>query len=371
MNERVLKCFNTAPDSPKWLDWRWQYRNRITNVEQLAEVLPLSGHEKEDIARCLSGFRMAITPYFASLMDQDDPDCPIRRQVVPTIHETRVLPWEHRDPLGEERDSPVPGIVHRYPDRVLFLFTRQCASYCRHCVRKRHVGEEDYVISPSQREQALSYIARTKEIRDVLLSGGDPLIMEDSLLEQLLRDLRRIPHVEVIRIGTRVPSTLPMRVTPALTAMLRKYHPLWINTQFNHPRELTQEAVTCLSGLADAGIPLGNQSVLLRGVNDNTQTMKKLLLKLVKARVRPYYLYQCDLCEGSEHFRTRVETGLEIINNLTGNISGFALPRFVIDAPGGGGKIPLLPEYIISIDREQVRLRNYEGEIYAYRQARD
>jgi lysine 2,3-aminomutase len=312
---------------------------------------------------------MAITPYFATLMDPDDPNDPLRRQAVPSIRETEVQPWEMSDPLNEEGDSPVENIVHRYPDRALFLVTRHCAMYCRYCIRKRHVGEEDYAISADARDQAIDYIARTPAIRDVLVSGGDPLTLPDKDLEEILARLRAIEHVEVIRIGTRVPSVLPMRITPELLSMLRKYHPLWINAQFNHPAELTERACQACTDIVDAGIPLGNQSVLLKGINDNAETMRELLLKLVKTRVRPYYLYQCDLCEGSNHFRTRVEVGTEIIKDLTGNISGYAIPRFVIDAPGGGGKVPVDPNYLISIDDELVEMVNYQGRRFTYPQS--
>jgi lysine 2,3-aminomutase len=311
---------------------------------------------------------MAITPYYASLMDPGDPACPIRMQAVPSINETHVQPWEAKDPLNEDNDSPVPCIVHRYPDRVLFLVTRQCATYCRHCVRKRHVGEEDYQITTAEKEKAIAYIAAAPQIRDVLVSGGDPLSLSDGDLEDIIARLRAIRHVEIIRIGTRIPAVLPMRVTPALLAMLRKYHPVWINVHFNHPRELTAESLMACSGIVDAGIPLGNQSVLLRNINDNTATMKELLLKLVQARIRPYCIYQCDLCEGIEHFRAKVETGIEIIRNLTGNISGFAVPRFVIDAPNGGGKIPIDPDFVLSLDDEKIVMRNYEGRVYTYPQ---
>ena len=356
------------PDSPEWHDWKWQYKNRITDIEKLAEVLPLSEREKQEISLCLGGFRMAVTPYFASLMDKDDPGCPIRMQVIPSINETRVLPAEKRDPLNEDHDSPVENIVHRYPDRVLFSVTRQCATYCRHCSRKRYVGEEDFIISEAAKEKAIRYIEGTPQVRDVLISGGDPFTMDDDDLEGIISRLREIEHVEIIRIGTRTPATLPMRITQPLLAMLKKYHPIWINTHFNHPRELTAESIQACADIVDAGVPLGNQSVLLKGVNDNTETMKELLLKLVRARVRPYYIYQCDLCEGIGHFRTKVETGIKIIKDLTGNISGFAVPRFVIDAPGGGGKIPVDPGYIISMDDEKIEMKNYKGIAYMYYQ---
>jgi len=369
MNKKVFSFFNTTPDSPEWNDWKWQYRNRITAVSELSQIISLNENEKKEIAE--SRFRMAITPYYASLMDPDDPACPIRIQSVPTIKETFSQPWELNDPLNEVNDSPVPHIVHRYPDRVLYLVTRQCSMYCRHCVRKRYVGEEDSLIGKSERENAVKYIAETPQVRDVLISGGDPLSMGDGELEGIISEIRAIPHVEVIRIGSRVPVVLPMRITPALLSMLRKFHPIWMNIHFNHPKEMTPESRRACENIVDAGIPLGNQSVLLRNVNDNAQTMKELLLKLVSARVRPYYVYQCDLYEGSEHFRTKVETGIEIIRSLTGNISGFAIPRFVIDAPNGGGKVPINPDYIVSLDDEKIRIRNYEGREFSYPQPRN
>jgi lysine 2,3-aminomutase len=360
-----------TPDNPLWYDWRWQFRNRITSVDELARVVPLRDGEREEIARCLTRFRMAITPYYASLMDPGDPACPIRAQAVPSILEARTLPCEMSDPLHEEADSPARNIVHRYPDRVLFLVTRRCAMYCRHCTRRRTTGEEDFAIGRDEMEEAFGYIERTPQIRDVLISGGDPLTMGDAALERIISRLRKIEHVEIIRIGTRVPVVLPMRVTRTLLAMLKKYQPIWINTHFNHPKEITPESVKACADIVDAGIPLGNQSVLLRGVNDDAETMKELLLKLVKARVRPYYLYQCDLSEGLGHFRTRVEKGIEIMHALTGNISGYALPKFVIDAPCGGGKIPVNPEYVVSMDDEKVVMRNYKGDIYTYPQPED
>ena len=357
--------------SPDWTNWKWQFRNRITGVEELEKVIVLSETEKEDIARCLKTFRMAITPYYASLMDPVNPACPIRMQAVPTINETRVLPYEMEDPLSEEFSSPVPNIVHRYPDRVLFLVTHQCSMYCRHCTRRRVVGEEDKPITAAEVDAAVGYIAKTPQVRDVLISGGDPLTLSDAILERIIERLRKIEHVEVIRIGTRVPVVMPMRITPELTGILKKYHPIWINTHFNHPREITPESIKACGDIVDAGIPLGNQSVLLRNINDSTEVMKELLLKLVKARIRPYYIYQCDLSRGIGHFRTKVDTGIEIMRNLTGNISGFAVPKFVIDAPNGGGKIPINPEYIVSMDDKELVLRNYQGDLYTYPQPID
>jgi len=368
MNDRVFSFFNVTPGSPEWLDWKWQYRNRITNADALAEIISLSDNDKQDISLCLGGLRMAITPYFASLMDPEDPGCPIRMQAVPSINETRELPWEMKDPLREEYYSPVANIVHRYPDRALLLSTRQCGMYCRYCTRRRKVGEEDLAIGDEDKEKAIDYIAKTPQVRDVLVSGGDPLTLSDDALENILSRLRAIEHVEIIRIGTRIPAVMPMRITPSLLSMIRKYHPIWMNTHFNHPRELTAESLSACAAIADAGVPLGNQSVLLKGINDDADTMKELLLKLVKARIRPYYIYQCDLCVGIDHFRTTVETGIEIIKSLTGNISGLAIPKFVIDAPNGGGKIPVNRENIISFSDDEVALMNFEGAVFTYPQ---
>ena len=370
MNTKVFSFFGVTQDSPEWLDWKWQYSHRITTIEALSEIFSLSEKDKREIEASLKSFRMAITPYYASLMDPEDPSCPLRMQAVPSIRETHTEPWEAKDPLNEDNDNPVPNIVHRYPDRVLFLVTRQCAMYCRHCVRKRYAGEEDYLISESEKEKAIEYIARTPQIRDVLVSGGDPLCMSDGALEDIIARLRAIEHVEIIRIGTRTPVVMPMRITAGLLAMLKKYHPVWMNVHFNHPAELTAQSRKACAGIVDAGIPLGNQSVLLRNINDNTETMKELLLKLVQARVRPYYIYQCDLYEGSEHFRTPVETGIEIIRNLTSNISGFAIPKFIIDAPNGGGKVPIGPNFVVSQDNEKIEILNYKGRVYTYPQPR-
>jgi lysine 2,3-aminomutase len=370
MNDNVFSFFNVTPDSCEWNDWKWQYRHRITTVQALSEIISLNEKERREIETSLGHFRMSISPYYASLMDPDDPSCPIRRQAVPSINETQVRPWEKKDPLSEENDSLVPNIIHRYPDRALFLVTRQCAMYCRHCFRKRCVGEEDFVIGEAEKDKAIAYIAGTPQLRDILISGGDPLSMSDEDLEGLIARLRAIPYVEVIRIGTRMPVVLPMRITPSLLSMLKKYHPIWINTHFNHPKELTEASCAACAGIADAGIPLGNQTVLLRNINDTTETMKELLLKLVRTRVRPYYIYQCDLCEGSEHFRTRVETGIEIIRNLTGRISGYAIPRFVVDAPNGVGKVPVNPDFVVSLDDEKIEIRNYEDCVYTYPQPR-
>ncbi len=371
MDSETFAFRGVKPGDDLWNDWKWQIKNRITGTGDLSDVLPLSEQEKADIQKCLSKFRMAVTPYYASLMNPENPNCPIRMQAVPAIAETYISDQEMLDPLSEERDSPVKNVVHRYPDRVLLLVTHTCAMYCRHCTRRRVVGEEDRFITPSELDDAVAYISQNEKIRDVLISGGDPLTMGDAALERIIARLRAIPHIEIIRIGTRVPVVLPMRITPALLRMLKKYQPIWINTHFNHPVELTAEALRACAAIIDAGIPLGNQSVLLRGINDNADIMKELLLKLVKARVRPYYLYQCDMSQGLSHFRTRVETGIQIIQSLTGTISGYALPRYVIDAPGGGGKVPINPLYVMSIDDHEVVLKNYEGKIFRYPQPQD
>jgi len=300
----MIKCDDYAARYAGWNDWKWQFANRITNVDALSRVIDLTEQEKADINKCLDSFRMAITPYYASLIKPGDVNDPIRRQAVPSIEETAPCEFDLSDPLNELGDSPVPHIVHRYPDRVLFLVTYKCSMYCRHCTRRRTVGEEDRIISSKETKCALDYIREHKEIRDVLISGGDPLVMSTEKLESIISGLRSIPHVDIIRIGTRVPVVMPMRITDELLAMLKKYQPIWINTHFNHPNEITADSARACAAIVDAGIPLGNQSVLLRGINDNAETMKKLLLGLVHMRVRPYYLYQCDLIRGISHFRT-------------------------------------------------------------------
>lgn len=350
----------------EWHDWHWQVRNRIQTVDGLAQHIPLTRQEEEEIAKVLTVFRMGITPYYASLMDPDDPNCPIRRQAIPTIAETYFGTADMHDPLSEEKDSPVPGLTHRYPDRVLFLITDQCSMYCRHCTRRRFAGQRDGGVDWKYIEQGVEYIRNTPAVRDVLLSGGDALLMADSRLETIIQMLREIPHVEVIRIGTRTPVVTPQRITDDLVNMLKKYHPIWLNTHFNHAKEITPEAAAACEKLVDAGIPVGNQSVLLRGVNDNPETMKELVLKLVKIRVRPYYIYQCDLSAGIEHFRTKVSKGIEIMEALRGHISGYAVPTYVIDVPGGGGKTPVMPQYLLSMSPTKVVLRNYEGVIATY-----
>ena len=367
MTEQQKKLWPLISDE-QWNDWHWQMSNRITSLEGLLKSVSLPFAETEQIELCLKNFRMAITPYYFSLMDPQDSKCPIRKQAIPSIHELSKSSCDLEDPLHEEADSPVPGLTHRYPDRVLLLVTDQCSMYCRHCTRRRMAGQTDQALPLNRFKLALEYIRSNPQIRDVLISGGDPFTLSDERLEYILSNLRSIPHVEIIRIGTRTPVVLPMRITNHLIQVLQRYHPIWINTHFNHPQELTFEARKALNKLADAGIPLGNQSVLLKGINDCPVTMKKLVHELVKCRVRPYYMYQCDLSRGIEHFRTSVSTGLEIIEMLRGHTSGFAVPTFVVDAPGGGGKIPLQPNYLISQSNDKVILRNYEGVITVYQE---
>ncbi|SKC58325.1 lysine 2,3-aminomutase [Maledivibacter halophilus] len=350
----------------QWNDWHWQVRNRITTVEDLKKVINITPEEEEGINKALKKLRMGITPYYAALMEKDDPNCPIRKQAVPTLYETYISDADLDDPLHEDTDSPVPGLTHRYPDRVLFLITDMCSMYCRHCTRRRFAGQKDDESPLENIDRAIEYIRNTPVVRDVLLSGGDCLLVSDERLEYIIKKLREIPHVEIIRLGSRTPVVLPQRITPNLVNMLKKYHPIWLNTHFNHSKEITPETKKACELMADAGIPLGNQSVLLRGINDCVHVMKKLVHDLVKIRVRPYYIYQCDLSAGIEHFRTPVSKGIEIIEALRGHTSGYAVPTFVVDAPGGGGKIPVMPNYVISQSPNKVILRNYEGVITTY-----
>ncbi len=349
-----------------WNDWHWQLRHRLTTLADLEARITLSPEERAGCLFAPGKLAMAITPHFFNLIDRDDPDCPIRRQVIPRIEESVVSPGESADPVGEDADMPVKGIVHRYPDRVLFLVTDRCAAYCRYCTRSRLVSNaQQYDFHPDL-EAGLAYIAAHPEIRDVLLSGGDPLLLSDDKLDKLLGRLRAIPHLEVIRIGSRIPVFLPQRITPALAESLRRHGPIWINIHTNHPRECTLELAAACERLALAGVPLGNQSVLLRGVNDDPEVMRELVHRLLKMRVRPYYLYACDLIEGSEHLRAPVAKGLEIIRSLRGHTTGFAVPQFVIDAPGGGGKIPISPDYTEGVREGWIELRNYEGQRASY-----
>ena len=358
----------------EWKDYQWQLKNSIRTIEAFENFMGIrfSSKERRELEETVKKFPLNITPYYASLIEKENfRNDPIFKQAFPNPAELKVCTYDMKDPLHEDKDSPVKGITHRYPDRVLFLISNRCAMYCRHCTRKRKVGDSEYIPSKEQIQSGIDYIKNNCHIRDVLLSGGDALMLPDDYLDWILTELQKIPHVEVIRIGTRTPVVLPYRITDELVAMLKKHHPLWINTHFNHPRELTPSAKEALRKLADAGIPLGNQSVLLAGVNDCPQIMKKLNQKLVKNRVRPYYLFQCDLSEGLTHFRTSVGKGIEIMESLIGHTSGFAVPTFVIDAPGGGGKIPVMPNYIISWSDNKTVLRNYEGVITTYNEPED
>ncbi len=355
----------------QWNDWHWQVKNRIETLDQLKQYISLTEEEQEGVRVALKTLRMAITPYYLSLIDPNNPNDPVRRQAIPSIKETHQASADLLDPLHEDEDSPVPGITHRYPDRVLFLITDMCSMYCRHCTRRRFAGQKDANVGLDLIQQGIDYIARTPQVRDVLLSGGDCLMVSDEVLESIIKRLRAIPHVEIIRLGSRTPVVCPMRITDKLVNMFKQYHPIWLNTHFNHPNECTPEAFEACAKLANAGIPLGNQSVLLRGVNDDTRVMKKLVQRLVQMRVRPYYIYQCDLSMGLEHFRTTVSKGIEIIENLRGHTSGYAVPTFVVDAPGGGGKTPVMPQYIISQAPGKVVLRNYEGVITTYTEPMD
>ena len=351
----------------QWNNWRWQLRNRITTVGGLERIIRLSNDERLALICEGHSLPVAITPYYASLLDKNDPQQPLRRTVVPVLTENLRSAGESEDPLGEDHDSPVPGVIHRYPDRALFLVTEFCSTYCRYCTRSRLVGRSHrMVFHKNQWDRAIAYIEATPAIRDVLLSGGDPLTLPDEKLEYLLSRLRQIPHVEMIRIGTKAPVVLPHRITPALTRMLRRYHPLWMSIHFTHPAELTPEVREACTRLADAGIPLGSQTVLLAGINDRVETMKDLVHGLMRIRVRPYYLYQCDPILGSSHFRTPVVKGLEIIRGLRGHTTGYAVPSFVVDAPGGGGKIPLLPDYLVGREDQDLLLKNYADRIYRY-----
>jgi len=365
--QQFRRTFFPGVSNAEWNDWRWQLRNRIRNLRDLERCLRLSEDERDAVAGNRRPLPLAITPYYASLLDQDNPFQPLRRTVVPTVAEFVRAREEAEDPLGEEAHSPVPNLVHRYPDRILFLVTGLCSSYCRFCTRARIVGHHaPRRFDAARVEAALEYIERTPEIRDVLLSGGDPLTLSDDELEWLLVRLQRIPHVEVVRIGTKVPAVLPQRVTPALVKMLARYHPLWMSIHFTHPDEITPEVELACGRLAGAGIPLGSQTVLLAGINDEVETMRRLVQGLMRIRVRPYYLYQCDPILGSAHFRTPVAKGVEIIAGLRGHTSGYAVPTYVIDAPGGGGKIPLLPAYVCGREGNDLLLANYEGRVFRY-----
>jgi lysine 2,3-aminomutase len=358
-----------VPDE-KWNNWRWQLSNRLNTVEDFEKLFPLTESERKALS-APGLFRVDITPYFASLINPDDPQDPIRKQVVPTAAELVPFTAMMEDSLSEDRHSPVPGLVHRYPDRVLMLVTTQCASYCRYCTRSRIVGDPSATFSRAEFELQIEYLKHTPQVRDVLLSGGDPLVLAPRILEEILSRLREIPHIEILRIGSRVPVFLPMRITTELTDMLQKYHPLWLNIHVNHSNEISAELAEAADRLTRAGIPLGNQSVLMAGINDNVHIQRQLVQDLVRIRVRPYYLYQCDLVEGAGHFRTPVAKGIEILEGLRGHTSGYAVPQYVIDAPGGGGKIPVAPNYLLSMSDHKIILRNFEGYITTYEEPTD
>jgi lysine 2,3-aminomutase len=350
-----------------WEDWHWQMKNRITKLDQISQIVSLTKEEEEGIKTAKGRLSMAITPYWATLLDPNDANCPIRRQAIPTSHEFKIGPYEMTDPCGEDHDSPARHLVHRYPDRVLLLATEACAMYCRHCTRRRLVGQEEQVDSYAGRwDAAIDYIKSNKKVRDVLISGGDPLTLEDEVIGDLVKKIRAIPHVEFVRLGTRVPVTLPQRITDGLVNTLKKCGPVWISIHFNHPKEITRRTRIACEMLADAGIPLGSQSVLLKGVNDRPSTMRKLMHELLKIRVRPYYIYQCDLVKGTQHFRTPVDAGINIIEKMRGHTTGYAIPTYVIDAPGGGGKIPVGPNYMLSQAKGKYVLRNYETKVFTY-----
>jgi lysine 2,3-aminomutase len=356
----------TDASPEEWNDWKWQLRNRVTTLAGLEKHLVLTPEERAGVILSGNKLALAVTPHYFNLIERENPACPIRRQIIPHVGEGNVSPSEMADPCGEDSHMPVPGLVHRYPDRVLFLVTDRCASYCRYCTRSRVVSGAGEQELETDFDQAIAYLEKHPEVRDVLLSGGDPLLFSDEKLDALLGRLRSIPHIEFLRIGTRVPIFLPQRITPELCAILKKHHPLWMSVHVNHPRELTTEVRDALGMLADHGIPLGNQSVLLAGVNDSLPVMKSLVQKLLRCRVRPYYLYQCDLIQGSAHLRAPVAKGIEIIEGLRGHTSGYAVPQFVIDAPGGGGKVPLNPSYVFFHDGEKVVFRNFEGKVFEY-----
>jgi len=362
-------AFADVPDE-KWNDWRWQLSHRLNTAEEIEKIIPLTGSERKAL-QAQGLFRVDVTPYFISLIDPTDPDDPVRRQVIPRSEEMQAFTAMMEDSLAEDRHSPVPGLVHRYPDRALMLVTTQCASYCRYCTRSRIVGDPGQTFSQTDFDLQIEYLKRTPQVRDVLLSGGDPLVLAPKILEQILTRLREIPHIEIVRIGSRVPVFLPMRVTQELCDMLAKFHPLWLNIHVNHPSEISLELEQACDRLTRAGIPLGNQSVLLAGVNDNVHIQRDLAHKLVRIRVRPYYLYQCDLVEGAGHFRTPVAKGIEIMEGLRGHTSGYAVPQYIIDAPGGGGKIPVMPNYLLSMSDHKVILRNYEGYVTTYEEPTD
>ena len=360
--EGSFSLSSEKPDS-----WRWQLRNRITTVEQLTKYVDLIPEELDGIKAIHGkGLGLNLTPYYASLMDRKDPNCPIRKTAVPRIEETIIKKYEMLDSLAEDKCSPIPGLVHRYPDRVLLLVTDMCASYCRYCTRRRLVGHKERAITKSDFKEVVKWLKAHPKVRDVLISGGDPLVLETTRLEEILRDLYAIPHIEIIRIGTKAPVTMPQRITSSLCNTLRNYHPLFININFIHPKEITEQCQEACIKLSEAGIPLGSQTVLLKGVNDDVRTMRKLMHDLLKIRVKPYYIYQCDLVQGADHFRTSINRGVDIVEHLRGWTTGFAVPTYVIDAPGGGGKVPVNPNYIVSKKKDKIVLKNFKRKEYDY-----
>lgn len=365
ISEKMKRFFKGVTER-EWYDWQWQIRSRITSVEDLQRIINLRREEKEGIRKVLGKYRMAITPYYASLMDMDSPLCPIRMQAVPTIYETHKSRADLHDPLAEDRDMVAPNLVHRYPDRVLLLVTDQCSMYCRFCTRRRLVGQVDMPRKIEELKKAFDYIKRNRKVRDVVISGGDPLTTSDEHIEYILKEIRSIRHVEIIRIGSRAPVVLPMRITDNLIKILKRYQPIYFNTHFNHPEEITEESTAACERLSDGGIIVSNQSVLLRRINSSYIVMKKLCHKLLQIRVRPYYIFQCDLSEGIEHFRTPVSKGFEIIERMRGHTSGLAVPTLVVDMPGGGGKVPIFPNYLISMSEKATVFRNYKGFISVY-----
>ncbi len=354
-----------------WSDYKWQLRNRLTTTEDFEDVLNLTDAQRRDLDACMGKFRVSVTPYYASLMDADDSTDPVRMQGVPTPAELVIHSEDIEDAVSEDFDSPTPRITHRYPDRVLFVVTEMCSMYCRHCTRRRVVGGTEDIVAKTEIDNAIEYIERATEVRDVLISGGDPLVLSDAQLESIIQRVRAIDHVEIIRIGSRMPVVCPQRITPELVAMLKKYQPIYLNTHFNHPQEFTAESKLACDRLNDAGIPMGNQTVLMRGINDDARVMMKLSHRLLQYRVKPYYYYQCDLAQGTTHFRTSVSKGIEIYESLRGHTTGFGVPTYIIDAIGGGGKTPVFPNYVISHAPGQVILRNYEGVISKYTEPKD
>ncbi|MBI2496061.1 MAG: KamA family radical SAM protein [Candidatus Omnitrophica bacterium] len=370
MNVEAYRRIPLWKDVPleEWETYRWQMANRIQTVELLREVIHVTPSEEHAVTRKSGRFIMGIPPYWAALMDPDDPTCPIRRQAVPVEDEYRLSPNDMIDPLGEDSHMPVPGLVHRYPDRVLLLVVEVCSMYCRFCTRSRVVGTSAGFSKAANIDHAIDYIRAHRKIRDVLISGGDPLTLSDERLDEVLTKLKAIPHVEFVRIGTRNPVTLPYRVTDALCDVLRKHKPVWMSLHFNHPKEVTPPVRRACGMLADSGVPLGSQTVLMKGINDRPAIMKRLFHELLKIRVRPYYIYQCDPVKGTAHFRTPVSTGIQIIEKLRGHTSGYAVPAFVVDGPGGGGKIPLMPNYVVSVKDGVWTLRNFAGKLFTYKE---